>query len=283
MFFATLVVVGAYTLSEHNQPPGPIAKTSSSAGEQFDAAVWREKIRAERQAISNDIANQIARVSNSQNTPEVTNPRDDDVALAQLAEFSQTRLRRLSERFKEGYSRSSAKLSADDRMLAKNIDHQIRILKLLETIHQARAALLDTQERIVEILANESDPSTLSSNELFWTKQRPWLEAELLSLRYFSDGSSPGKQQTFLDAAQLDIQRLTQSALELEIRRVDAWRHWRHRHPHDAQIAIEYSSFIEDQREIFLSFSQMPLPRTQRQTLESGLRKVASLDHDKRR
>ncbi len=282
IFFAIIVAAGAYALSEQ-QPPRSTTMARSPAIEQFDVNKWRENIRAERQAISNDFSSHIARVSNSQNTPEVTNPRDDDVAIAQLAEFSQARLRQLSDRFKDEYSRSSAKLTADDRTLAKQLDHQIRVLKLLETVHRARATLLDSQQRTIDVIAGKKDPAVLSSNEIFWGKQRPWIEAELVSLQYFSDGTSPNMQKAFIDSVQLDLQRLTQAALELENRRIDAWKLWRQLHPDDEHVASEYASFVEEQRETLRSFSQMPLQHSQRQTLESGLRKVASLDHDKRR
>jgi hypothetical protein len=205
------------------------------------------------------------------------------LALAQLAEFSQARLRRLSDRFKDEYNSSSARLTTDDRTLAKQLDHQIRVLKLLETVHRARATLLDSQQRTLEVIASKKDPALLNSNEIFWGKQRPWLEAELVSLQYFSDGTSPIMQKSFLDSVQLDLQRLTQAALELENLRIDAWKTWRKLHPKDEHVGNEYASFIEEQRETLRSFAQMPLQHSQRQTIESGLRKVASLDHDKRR
>ena len=282
IFFAIIVAAGAYALSEQ-QLPKTMALARSSAIEQFDVTKWRENIRAERQAISNDFSIHIARVSNSQNTPEVTNPRDDDVTLAQLAEFSQTRLRRLSDQFKNEYGSGSAKLTADDRTLAKQLDHQIRVLKLLETVHRARATLLDSQQRTSEVIVGDNDPAILNSNEIFWGKQRPWIEAELVSLQYFSDGTSPTMQKAFVESVQLDLQRLTQAALELENLRIDAWEHWRKLHLNDEHVASEYASFVQEQRETLRSFSQMPLQHSQRQTIESGLRKVASLDHDKRR
>ncbi|MBL7688437.1 MAG: hypothetical protein JNJ49_10405 [Bdellovibrionaceae bacterium] len=282
IFFAIIVAAGVYALSE-KQPTRSTTMANSLPIEQFDVTKWRENIRAERQAISNDFSSHFARASNSQNTPEVTNPRDDDVALAQLAEFSQARLRRLSDRFKDEYSHRSGKLTADDRTLAKQLDHQIRILKLLETIHRARATLLDSQQRTLDVMAENKDPASLNSNEIFWGKQRPWIEAELVSLQYFSDGTSPNMQKAFIDSVQLDLQRLTQVALELEIRRIDAWKLWRQLHPADEHVAIEYALFIEEQRETLQSFSQMRLQNSQRQAIESGLRKVASLDHDKRR
>lgn len=282
IFFAIIVAAGVYALSE-KQPARSTTMANSLPIEQFDVTKWRENIRAERQAISNDFSSHIARVSNSQNTPEVTNPRDDDVALAQLAEFAQARLRRLSDLFKDEYSHRSGKLTADDRTLAKQLDHQIRILKLLETIHRARATLLDSQQRTLDVMAENKDPASLNSNEIFWGKQRPWIEAELVSLQYFSDGTSPNMQKAFIDSVQLDLQRLTQVALELEIRRIDAWKLWRQLHPADEHIAIEYALFIEEQRETLQSLSQMRLQNSQRQAIESGLRKVASLDHDKRR
>lgn len=282
IFFAIIVAAGVYALSE-KQPARSTTMANSLSIDQFDVTKWRENIRAERQAISNDFSSHIARVSNSQNTPEVTNPRDDDVALAQLAEFAQARLRRLSDLFKDEYSHRSGKLTADDRTLAKQLDHQIRILKLLETIHRARATLLDSQQRTLDVMAENKDPASLNSNEIFWGKQRPWIEAELVSLQYFSDGTSPNMQKAFIDSVQLDLQRLTQVALELEIRRIDAWKLWRQLHPADEHVAIEYALFIEEQRETLQSLSQMRLQNSQRQAIESGLRKVASLDHDKRR
>lgn len=282
IFFAIIVAAGVYALSE-KQPARSTTMANSLSIDQFDVTKWRENIRAERQAISNDFSSHIARVSNSQNTPEVTNPRDDDVALAQLAEFAQARLRRLSDLFKDEYSHRSGKLTADDRTLAKQLDHQIRILKLLETIHRARATLLDSQQRTLDVMAENKDPASLNSNEIFWGKQRPWIEAELVSLQYFSDGTSPNMQKAFIDSVQLDLQRLTQVALELEIRRIDAWKLWRQLHPADEHVAIEYALFIEEQRETLQSLSQMRLQNSQRQAIKSGLRKVASLDHDKRR
>lgn len=268
------------TISRTETVASPTAAQTNDS--RFEASQWREAIKQEQQAIAADFSKHISRVVSSR-APAQAAPRDNDLAIAQLAEASQGRLRRFSDDFKAEYKRRPSALTPADFTLAKHLDHQIRVLKLTETIHRARSILLDQQQQILKTIAEKHDPALLLANNVFWAEQRPWIEAELVSLQYFSDGTPANSQRAFFKGVQLDLQRLTQAALELENRRIDAWTMWRQLHPGNQKVASSYAKFIEAQKESLRSFAEMALEHSQHQVIESGLRKVASRNHDKRR
>lgn len=163
-----------------------------------------------------------------------------------------------------------------------------RLLGLAEYVHRLRVSLLEADRR-----SNAALESIGRSDELatFWKKDLPWLESELRHLKDLSEGlhqnatTSPRAQfkfQAFVRALNVDVERLTQTALDIEIHRVDVWMDWATTQPPEQleELKAEASHQIARLESLSLmtkSLHSKPDPRLQ--SLQKSLRRMASVSN----
>lgn len=160
-----------------------------------------------------------------------------------------------------------AKLLADVRALTK-------LLAVSERVHRLRATLQEADRRshaALQAIAHAGDDELT----VFWNQDLPWLESELRQV------SNP-KTLVFARALNIDIERLTQTALDIELHRIDVWMDWAATQPAErlAKIKIQASlqvGRLEALSSISKASQSQPDPRLQ--SLQKGLRRMASVSN----
>lgn len=235
----------------------------------FDQKKWRSEAASVAVEIGEELKTaMLPLVQGSSLAPET------ETLFAQRLEHSATRVRSLVEN-----ADRFPKLDSEDLRRIESLKILGRTLTILERVHRSRASLADADRRMNAAALHSSDPTQSDALYEFWQRHRPWMDAELVSLRHAVHDPSDS-YLSFLTALDADLERLTQAALDIEIRRVDVWIEWAARQPRSRlpsmkQIAIEQAAHLESLTTATQAMRLPPDPRIN--SLHRDLRRMASV------
>lgn len=239
----------------------------------FSKETWAHEVRSEKQRLSKTIVE-----------------TQSDLALANKVEQSRIRFqhlaikgRREAERLKHVQQDENF---PDPKILAE-LDLIDRMLAIFEKLHRARHAILEADRRTQAALRHAAEPSQTDSLYDFWQNQRPWIDAELLALRYQENEKSHFNTRSrevlnFIHSLNSDVERLTQAALDVELHRIDVWIDWASQQPSSMlpemkAIASEQVAHLESLSTATRSLHHKPDPRLH--SLHRNLRRMASVSN----
>lgn len=242
----------------------------------FNGKVWAQEVQSERQALSKAIG--------------ATAESNSDLELANKLEQSRIRFRHLAIKGQRETLRSKNlqfEIARPDPKVLAELELIDRMLAVLEKLHRARHAILEADQRTQAALRHASDPSQTDALYDFWQNQRPWIDAELLALRYQENDHSKGAASSrevlnFIHALNSDVERLTQAALDVELHRIDVWIDWASQQPSSMlpemkSIATEQVAHLESLSTATRSLHHKPDPRLH--SLHRNLRRMASVSN----
>ncbi|MDX9730520.1 MAG: hypothetical protein RBT63_02010 [Bdellovibrionales bacterium] len=178
-----------------------------------------------------------------------------------------------------------SRLSETSRRLIFDLQHLDRLLHVVSRVHLSRAIILHEAQTVHHAFlpANSVDiPDDGLSH--FWKTHRPWLDQELLALRKLHSVNdtniNTSATQGFIQALDIDLERLVQVAYNLEMERVDHWLDWATRQPRSSLPEMKLMAIEQVTRlETLLSNTQIgdlePDPRIY--SLRRNLRRIASV------
>lgn len=237
-----------------------------TAPQGFDLPKWREEGAANRLQIRTKLQTAIALLEQ---------PREAQQAAVEtelnFASELESAARSLHHFVVSG---ENGNVTENDKLVIEELKQVGRMLSVLERLHRSRAAVEDAERR-TRAAVFQSDAFTQSDAlYTFWQRDRPWMDAELVALR-----SQPALEP-FVQALNNDLDRLTQAALDVEVRRVDAWVDWATRQPSSRLpsmkiVAFEQAARLESLSTNAKSMRLQPDPRIY--TLHRNLRRMASV------
>lgn len=155
----------------------------------------------------------------------------------------------------------------------------IHLLSLAEKIHRLRASLLDADRRSHAALhaVQSHDGDDLSK---FWDQELPWLETELRRIR------DTERTRAFARSLNVDIERLAQTALDIELHRIDVWMDWAASQPSSRLSELKTQASHQMMRLESLSLNLNLRAKSARaeldprlKTLQKNLRRMASVSN----
>lgn len=251
------------------------------APEQFDLVEWRASVVTTRAMIQRELTAALA--------PEmVPLTPEKEISFAVKLDQSADELHALELQLER-----ASTAQPQDRKVATELRVLERAIRIVERLHRSRAAVADAERRttVANIRTPAASKADLQQTEAsppdalldFWQYHRPWIGTELQALRSMTEATqttSTRAFQTFLVALDVDLERVTQAALAVEIRRVDLWIDWASRQPRSRlpamkQSAIEQVAHLEH---LALTTRALKLPPDPRiSTLHRDLRRMASV------
>lgn len=241
----------------------------------FDHPQWRTEGTTLRSQIREDLV------------AAMTPLEENGKIVPELESTFADRLRISVQRISRYNSRAELRdeLTTDDISAISEIKLVGRMLGILERLHRSRAAIADADRKTNAGSMQVDGFIQSDALQKFWQEDRPWMDSELYSLGLSNEspGEAAPKQQslkTFLRALNADLERLTQAALDVEIRRVDAWVDWATRQPSSLLpsmkiIAVEQVAKLDSLSTRARAMRLQPDPRIY--TLHRNLRRMASV------
>lgn len=236
----------------------------------FDSDIWAKEVNRQRRLLSSIILE-----------------ADSDLALASQIEQARVRFRGLAlkgQRASVRANRLNIQADQPDQKLLSDLELLDRMLAIIEKLHRARHKILEADRRTHAALRLASDPSQTDALHDFWQNQRPWIDSELLALRYDEDlgQERPHSREVlnFVHALNSDVERLTQVALDVELHRIDVWIDWASQQPSSMlpemkTVASEQVIHLESLSNATKSLHHQPDPRLH--SLHRNLRRMASV------
>lgn len=240
----------------------------------FDVQGWMRDVSIERTRTAKLIAD-------STSSFESSSSSDGELVFANKIEQGRIRFQHLLKRAKRE-SNKTDKVSIESRpnpALMAELEQIERVLSILERLHRSHHAILEADRRTQAALRHASDPSQTDALYDFWQNQRPWMDSELLALRYMEGGDKRALLK-FIQALNADVERVTQAALDVELHRIDVWIDWASQQPSSMlpqmrSVASEQVSHLESLSSATRSFEHHPDPRLY--SLHRNLRRMASV------
>jgi hypothetical protein len=242
----------------------------------FDSKLWANEVQSERNRLSTIIAT-------------INSTGESDLVFANHVEQSRIRFQHLALKGQREASRSknlNIEANRPDPGILEDLELIDRMLAILEKLHRARHAIIEADRRTQAALRHAADPSQTDALYDFWQNQRPWIDSELLALRYHEnlrqEKAHTREVLTFIHALNSDVERLTQAALDVELHRIDVWIDWASQQPSSMlpemkSIATEQVAHLESLSTATRSLHHKPDPRLH--SLHRNLRRMASVSN----
>ena len=248
----------------------------------FDVIQWRSDALAIRAQIRDDLSAVVPPSSQAADASPVV--PEQELKVAKRLSISTQRLRKLVDRAEPGPGPGALALSKSDQSAIEEMKLVGRMLAIVERLHRARALVADVDRHTHAGAVHSSEASKADALTVFWQDDRPSMDAELYSLQQLTQSGSESNSQrplkAFLEGLNIDLERLTQAAFDVEIRRVDAWVDWAARQPRSELpsmklVAVEQAAHLEL---LSTKARSMRLPADPRiSTLHRNLRRMASV------
>lgn len=255
----------------------------------FDVAAWRLETMDARQALAQDMAKAGERLSSRESvTPE------GELSFAADIDVGATKIQNLISTAEAAFGEplASDTLTAEHQAdLKKLSDLKLiyRSLRVLERLHRSRAALAEADRRtspsLWETRSGGFDEAPRQPDGLFqfWNGHRPWMSAELNSLREID--RSLGREtlpgfHIFITSLETDLDQISRAAMDLEIRRVDTWIEWAVRQPGSRLSSVKQDASEQARRLNSLKTTEPALPVAEDPrlvALHRDLRRMASV------
>lgn len=261
----------------------------------FQRSSWTQEVNSERKDLALKIHEAILSSSRQFESKKPDAPWVEaskvDLQLANDMRHTKNRLLALiSEAERQLWFAQTGNLPPEklpDAELLQDLRELTRLLTLSERVHRLRAALLEADRRshvAIHAIHNASDDEL----SLFWNQELPWLETELRHIKDLGDSKQTEsenadlKTRAFARALNIDVERLTQTALDIEIHRVDVWMDWAAAQPsrHLEELKVQASHQVARLESLSLMTKAMrakPDPRLQ--SLQKSLRRMASVSN----
>lgn len=267
---------------------------------EFHRDAWTTEVNSERKDLALKIQQAIVNSSHQFESQEPDAPWPDapwveaskiDIQLANDMRHTKSRLLTLifeAERqlwFAQSGGLPEYKLP--DLSVLQDIRELTRLLSVSERVHRLRATLLEADRRshvAIHAIHNSGEDELT----LFWNQELPWLETELRQIKDSADTKQREnenmslKTRAFARALNVDLERLTQTALDIEIHRVDVWMDWAAAQPsrHLDELKVQATQQVARLESLSLMTKSMrskPDPRLQ--SLQKSLRRMASVSN----
>lgn len=229
----------------------------------FDLLRWRDERVAIRAQIRETLEASMKPTADAEQSPP-----EWELKFAQSMNSTGRRLAHFIAQGENGDLNSADKTAIQEMKLLG------RMLAVLERLHRSRAAI-ETAGRQMSASTFELEgfPET-NALRPFWQVDRPAMDAELVLLR------NEPSMKDFVRALNADVDQLTQVALDVEVRRVDAWIDWASRQPRSRLpsmklVAVQEAARLESISTNAKSMRLKPDPRLY--TLHRNLRRMASM------
>ncbi len=232
----------------------------------FDLPKWRNEGTAIRLKIRESLQTAMAPLENPHEAHQAT--VETELRFASELEIAGRRLQHFIATGENG------NIPEKDKVMTEELKLVGRMIGVLERLHRSRAAVEDAERRTRAAVFQSDAFTQADALYTFWQRDRPWMDAELVALR-----GQPA-MQPFVQALNSDLDRLTQAALDVEVRRVDAWVDWATRQPSSRLpsmkiVAFEQAARLETLSTNAKSMRLQPDPRIY--TLHRNLRRMASV------
>ncbi len=232
----------------------------------FDLPKWRKEGVTIRLQIREDLQSAMAPLEKPNEAQEPT--VESELNFASELQIAGRRLQHFIMTGENG------KVVENDKKVIEELKLVGRMIGVLERLHRSRAAVEDAERRTRAAVFQSDAFTQADALYTFWQRDRPWMDAELVAFR-----GQPA-MQSFVQALNSDLDRLTQAALDVEVRRVDAWVDWATRQPSSRLpsmkiVAFEQAARLETLSTNAKSMRLQPDPRIY--TLHRNLRRMASV------